>query len=398
MTGDTHHFDQWLYDDNDLDFSTPEPPGNFTELVSHHGRRSRSGGTDVGSHTRAVIQESPNCVSYTIKWSLGTRKSKFNKLTQNTVQNIGRYPSHFWESDLESEIDSIVREKKLNNTHEPDETQITFSITTRGVDKIPFRYTGLNVKWDEADEQIDNWSELVRDGGKLVVQIAFIFKENNQSVSSGPGRRGQSATNGQLNERAAIHNHQDATDEPPIWEKVYDIFECPGAGCDIGPYCFHHQATGVRYPVATKTLTKLVEYAEKGGRLKEHSDVPKHLQNEIISPPTKRKQSDGPQINITNVMPGSEGTPLPKKLRIAGPRDKAIERYRDWHCSQVDDPNWKKEFHAIAKLTLLARLPLNRLFEAQEEEIKFFVSQKIPRGIAHQWVGMVNECNELFEE
>ncbi|KAF5709871.1 hypothetical protein FGLOB1_5753 [Fusarium globosum] len=293
MTGDTHHFDQWLYDDNDLDFSTPEPPGNFTESDSHHGRRSRPGGTDVGSHTRAVIQESSNCVSYTIKWSL------------------------------------------------------------------------------------------VRDGGKLVVQIAFIFKENNQSVSSGRGRRGQSATNGQLNERAAIHNHQDATDEPPIWEQVYDIFECPGAGCDIGPYCFHHQATGVRYPVATKTLTKLVEYAEKGGRLKEHSDVPKHLQNEIISPPTKRKQSDGPQINITNVMPGSEGTPPPKKLRIAGPRDKAIERYRDWHCSQVDDLNWKKEFHAIAKLTLLARLPLNRLFEAQEEEIKFFVSQKIPRGIAH---------------
>ncbi|KAH6949598.1 hypothetical protein DER45DRAFT_495072 [Fusarium avenaceum] len=309
MAGDTHQFDQWLYDDNDLDFSTPEPPGNFTESDSHHGRRSRSGGTDVGSHTQAVIQESPNCVLYTIKWSLGTRKSKFNKLTQNTVQNIDRYPSDFWESDLESEIDSIVREKKLNNTHEPDETQITFSITTRGVDKIPFRYTGLNVKWDEADKQIDNWSELVRDGGKLVVQIALFSR-----------------------------------------------------------------------------------------RTIKHSDVPKHLQNEIISPPTKRKQSDGPQINITNVMPGSEGTPPPKKLRIAGPRDKAIERYRDWHCSQVDDLNWKKEFHAIAKLTLLARLPLNQLFEAQDEEIKFFVSQKIPRGIAHQWVGMVNECKELFEE
>jgi hypothetical protein len=95
-------------------------------------------------------------------------------------------------------------------------------------------------------------------------------------------------------------------------------------------------------------LTRIVEYAEKGGRIKEHSDVPKHLQNEIMSPQSKRKQNDGPQIHITNVMPGSEGAPPPKKLKIAGHRDKAIERYRDWHCSQVDDPNWKTEFHAIA--------------------------------------------------
>jgi hypothetical protein len=64
-------------------------------------------------------------------------------------------------------------------------------------------------------------------------------------------------------------------------------------------------------------------------------------------------------------MPGAEGAPPPKKLKIAGHRDKAIERCRDWHCSQVDDPNWKMEFHAIASLTLRARLSLDRLFEAE---------------------------------
>lgn len=64
-------------------------------------------------------------------------------------------------------------------------------------------------------------------------------------------------------------------------------------------------------------------------------------------------------------MPGAEGAPRPKKLKIAGHRDKAIQRYRDWHCSQVDDPDWKEVFHAIAELTSAARLSLDRLFDAQ---------------------------------
>lgn len=90
-------------------------------------------------------------------------------------------------------------------------------------------------------------------------------------------------------------------------------------------------------------------------------------------------------------MPGTEAAPPAKRIKVAGHRDKAIERYRDWHCEQVDDEEWKGEFHAIAQVTLRARLCLDRLFKAQEEEIKFFVSHKFTRGIAHQWVSMVDE-------
>jgi hypothetical protein len=37
-----------------------------------------------------------------------------------------------------------------------------------------------------------------------------------------------------------------------------------------------------------------------------------------------------------------------------------------------------------------ARLPLDQLFEAQEEETKFFISHETPRCIAHQGVSIVN--------
>ncbi|KAJ0100652.1 hypothetical protein J7T55_014065 [Diaporthe amygdali] len=43
-----------------------------------------------------------------------------------------------------------------------------------------------------------------------------------------------------------------------------------------------------------------------------------------MSPLTKRKQNDGHPIHITNVMPGAEGAPPPKKLKIAEHRDIAI--------------------------------------------------------------------------
>ena len=88
-------------------------------------------------------------------------------------------------------------------------------------------------------------------------------------------------------------------------------------------------------------------------------------------------------------MPSAKGAPPPKRLKIAGHWDKAIERYRDWHCSQVDDPNWKMEFLEIANHTLQERLSLNQLYEAQEGETKFFIPQKILCGIVHQWVSMV---------
>ncbi|KAI6777589.1 uncharacterized protein J7T54_005375 [Emericellopsis cladophorae] len=114
-------------------------------------------------------------------------------------------------------------------------------------------------------------------------------------------------------------------------------------------------------------------------------------EHEIANPPKKRKQVDDPHINITNVMPGMEATPVAKKIRIVGCRDIAIQRYRDWHCGKVDGLDWKEEFHAIAQLTLQARLSLDRLHAAQEEQVKYFLSHGISRGIAHQWVSMVEE-------
>ncbi|CAH0020023.1 unnamed protein product [Clonostachys rhizophaga] len=359
---------QWLDDGDDFDVSA---------LIAAESQR------------HAPSQRSSKCPAYTINWTLCSKKNRLNKLTGNAVQNIQDYPSVYWETSLGSEIDAIVRGKGLGNNYEPDETQITMTINARGEDDVPKRYTGLNISWSQIDDQIESWSDLVHKGRKLTVKIIFIYKETGQHIAA--KRSGRSATAAQLSERASIQNREGSTDEVPIWERVYDLLECPGAGCDVGPYCWRNPDTGTRHAVATNILLKIVDYVEKGGKFNEHSDLPKHYRNEILNPPTKRKQGDVPQINITNVIPGAESAPPAKRVKIEGHRDNAVRQYRDWHCSQVGDESWKKDFHAIADLTLRARLTLERIFEAQDEEIRFFISNKIPRGIAHQWVSMVDK-------
>jgi hypothetical protein len=378
---------QWLYE-NGFDLSTPALL-DFDSPDAIGQRQHKAVRTGQESQEPVQTQDLSKCCPYTINWTLCLKKMRLHKLTGNAVQNIDRYPSVLWNASLKSEIDAIVQEKGLDRGYEPDETQITLSINARGEQDVPKRFTGHDVDWSEVDEQIESWSNLVSRGRRLTIKVIFIFKETTQLASTRTGRTGRNATETQLNERATLL--QNSITEVPIWEQVYDLFECPGSGCEIGPYCWRNPETGIRHAVTTSILLKIVEYVEKGGKLKEHSDLPKHYRNEILNPPTKRKQADGPQINITNVIPGSEATPPVKRIKIAGSRDNAISHYRDWHCEQVDDDNWKRDFYRIAELTFKARLTLNRLFEAQEDEMGFFISNKFPRGIAHQWVSMVDE-------
>ncbi|KAI9148661.1 hypothetical protein HJFPF1_10702 [Paramyrothecium foliicola] len=385
MSDDGFDDHQWFYNENDLDFSTPVPRDFGTPgYSSQRGQSQLRHVANVNPARESSDRDS--CRPYTVNWTLCVKKARLNKLTGNAVQNVEHYPSAFWASSLKSDIDTIISEKGLDENHEPDETQITISINARGEHDVPKRFTGLNIEWNEIDEQIKTWDNLVRMGKKLTIKLTFIFKETGP-IALRSGRPRRNATDTQLRERAALHDAQDGL---PIWEQVYNLFECPGAGCEVGPYCWRNPETGIRHSVTTSILGKLVEYAEKGGKLKEHGDLLKHHRHEILNPPSKRKQAEGPQINITNVMPGAESVPKAKKLKIPGTQDKAIQTYREWHCDRVDDRDWRRDFYTVGELTFQNRLTLDRLFEAQEEEILFFVSQGIPRGIAHEWVSKVD--------
>lgn len=186
---------KWLYNDHELDYSTPAPlyGSSGSPPPSQRGRgRGRRGRANFDSQNQSQVLDDASpfkCRPYTVIWTLYKKRMRRNMYTGDTVQNIDCYPSVFWDTSFKSEIDAIVKEKKLTDTHEPDETQIIVSINARGVEDITMRSPGLDIDWNGVNQQIDSWSDLVHDGRKLTIRIAFIFKENSQVIPARTDRR-----------------------------------------------------------------------------------------------------------------------------------------------------------------------------------------------------------------
>lgn len=90
-------------------------------------------------------------------------------------------------------------------------------------------------------------------------------------------------------------------------------------------------------------------------------------------------------------MPESEAASHAKRIKITGFWDQAIERYRDRHCEQVEDADWKRDFYEVTQQTVLARLSLDRLLRHRRKKSNFFIPRKITRRIAHQRVSKVDK-------
>ena len=154
----------WLFEDINPDLSSPILPDDFAPSATPIQEQQNREGPDSDENQSLASQGAlSRCAPYTIKWTLCQRKkTRITKLTENAVQNLEEYPSSFWETTFKSDIDTIIDEKRLSNTHEPDETQVVASINARGEENIPKRFPGLDIDWSEVDGQIDNWADLVQ--------------------------------------------------------------------------------------------------------------------------------------------------------------------------------------------------------------------------------------------
>jgi hypothetical protein len=85
--------------------------------------------------------------------------------------------------------------------------------------------------------------------------------------------------------------------------------------CHLGPYCWLDPVGKKHYRLRTQTLRRLVTYAEKGGVLESHKDVPDAIQEELYMEEQQRLEKEKriggniagpgtpyPPINI-NVLP-----------------------------------------------------------------------------------------------
>lgn len=291
-------------------------------------------------------------------------------------------------------IEAAAAAENLVENHTPSKTQIVFSITERGIKDIPLYFPLHNVIWQDLDKQIDSWSDFVNNRGRaLTLKISFIFKEQTPQTSTSRSRRG--ATRRQFEEREVLLNDPDTTNEYDIWDRVVHIIECLG-NCKVGPYCWPDPETQKRYPLDLSMIEDLVDYVTNGGRFETYDDMPPHLRKKIRGEerPTKRKRGECPPIQIINNMPGAEDLPV-KRSKYTGPMDNAINKYRDWLCSKVADPDWRDDILTIAEFTYKGRFDLNTLCK---EDVTYFVSKGVEQGLARQWVVRVDEWKEELEE
>ena len=216
---------------------------------------------------------------------------------------------------------------------------------------------------------------------------------------------------------AQLDTEENAYGEHPIWRRVYALMKCDSSVCHLGPYCWLDPVGKKHYRLRTQTLRRLVTYAEKGGVLESHKDVPDEIQEELYMEEQQRlekeKRKGGniaglgtpyPPINI-NVLPSypagvditaptvsSAESKDVSLLKIPGFRDVAVKEYGEWLVSNVSDETLKAVFRQASDVTLSDGFDLEHVYKDRNAE--FFVGKGIKPGIARSFVENIREWVE----
>ncbi|EHK19843.1 uncharacterized protein TRIVIDRAFT_155669 [Trichoderma virens Gv29-8] len=162
------------------------------------------------------------------------------------------------------------------------------------------------------------------------------------------------------------------------------------------------------------SLTKLVDFAEEGNRLKTHDDVPepiheimyRHREEEETRRQLKRKAPDPLPTTMHICCPGrqdkgcadSDGNPqkvvrraAPAGLKFPMPMDEAPKAYSDWLCSQVTNNAWQAAYRLACQITIDKGYHLERMYEAQAVDAKMLATCGVLPSIALQFVSRIKE-------
>jgi hypothetical protein len=201
---------------------------------------------------------------------------------------------------------------------------------------------------------------------------------------------------------------------------------CPGPPCDLGPYCWSDPDGKKRYKLSTHHLRSLIRYIEEGHELRKHSDIPKHIRDQLYAEDQQRLRghqransasaANFPPINITNVLPGQShqtpplgyspaGTPAPdmpqapmsiNRLDIPGTRDEAVEEYYAWQQKQVKRQDLKAEYQKACDYIIKDGMDLELIHQDQNPD--FLEKRGIKRGIALRVVGDIGHWVKKYKK
>lgn len=369
----------------------------------------------------------PRYICYSIAWKLILNRKTVGKATE---EDLVIAPSEYWERSLQADVENMLQTKKKRHQRVRSEgTAVTVKVDERSQKKLEKFCNSTNINWAPVEKQLRKWSNLLRIGRKVTIELAFTYREDDDVHTMPPSKRVDkrgrvSATSRMLAEREAhIVAEEEATGQPSTWEYVYRLMRCDVRSCPHkSDWCWEDPKDKRHYKLRNPHLERLIDYVDEGGILDGHDDVPNDIRRDLVlesQAGRKLKKTDAStpeppyHSTIVNVLSGKDGststvtsspprTLAEESLIIAGPRESAVKKYCKWLESRATEETYKADFRKICQVTLDNRLDLELILE--DPDTGFFVQRGVPIGTTRRFLRDINEwatsmkSSTIFEE
>ncbi|KAJ5608658.1 hypothetical protein N7528_009225 [Penicillium herquei] len=304
-------------------------------------------------------------------------------------------PRDYWTEALKPAVEEMLQMKKKSGQRVRSEgTAVTVKASDRSQQNLEL-FCAATIDWKSVEKQLRKWSNLVRIGKTLTIDIVFNYRGDDEGARKVEKRGRVSATSRMLVERKRhIDAEEDMTERPATWDHVYKLMRCDVRSCPLkSDWCWEDPRDQKHYKLRAPHLERLIDFVDGGGCLDTHGDVPNNIQRDLIlESQTGRKSrktdvaSTGPPYPpaIINVLPAqSSVTPAvtssghrlssDKPVVIPGPREAAVREYCEWLESRATDEAYYLE------LIL------------EDPDSGFFVERGIQIGTARRFLRDINE-------